>query len=792
MTINSSKGRTLEELTPRLSKFKIPKLLIFTVQSFVINQEAIIRKIQEEFPEKIIILRSSASDEDGSLISHAGAFDSVLNVDSSNFFTIESGIMSVISSYKLKNSSDNNNEIIAQEMLTNSSMSGVVFTHDLNTGAPYYVINYDDQSSLTNTVTSGGGEYANRTVYIHRNSADALRSERFRRLIQAVQEVETVLDNEFLDIEFALGHDHTPYLLQVRSITTRSKWSPEICEMVNSELPRLQDEVARRLLPQIGSLGRTTVLGQMPDWNPAELIGRAPRALAFSLYSRLITDGAWKNAREVMGYNVPDDSKLMLSLAGQPFIDTRLSFNSFLPKNLPKEIGEKLVNAWVERLRNNPQLHDRVEFDVAITTFSFDIESKFENLIDSVLTDDELHIYRSALRDQTYCLIQDQGDGSIAKALQILERLSLIPKENAKSKTSSFSVKLENSLKECIEFGTVPFAILARHGFIALTLLNSLVARRILSKNEMDLFLASIRTIASSLVDDMMNLQAGKISNSKFMSLYGHLRPGTYDIMSPRYDQISDFGSNKMEITQVQRKSQFGFSKSQKDEIQSLLNEEGFTNLNANDLLIYFEKAIVGREFGKFVFTRSLSSILETIAEFGSSVNLSREEMSHISITDLIRIVGEDDLNSTSKQLKAVSNQGAERHQLSNAIRLPQVIFDTAGIYVVPFQISHPNFITQKKITANAAILAVNEFAYDLNGKIILIENADPGYDWIFSYNIAGLVTKYGGANSHMAIRCAEFEIPAAIGCGEQRFEAILGASQISIDCAAGLISSVH
>ena len=24
----------------------------------------------------------------------------------------------------------------------------------------------------------------------------------------------------------------------------------------------------------------------------------------------------------------------------------------------------------------------------------------------------------------------------------------------------------------------------------------------------------------------------------------------------------------------------------------------------------------------------------------------------------------------------------------------------------------------------------------------------------------------YGGANSHMAIRCAEFNIPAAIGCG--------------------------
>jgi len=30
------------------------------------------------------------------------------------------------------------------------------------------------------------------------------------------------------------------------------------------------------------------------------------------------------------------------------------------------------------------------------------------------------------------------------------------------------------------------------------------------------------------------------------------------------------------------------------------------------------------------------------------------------------------------------------------------------------------------------------------------------------------------GTNSHMAIRYAEFKIPAAIGCGEQRFEKML------------------
>ena len=57
-----------------------------------------------------------------------------------------------------------------------------------------------------------------------------------------------------------------------------------------------------------------------------------------------------------------------------------------------------------------------------------------------------------------------------------------------------------------------------------------------------------------------------------------------------------------------------------------------------------------------------------------------------------------------------------------------------------------------------------------LDGKIIIINSADPGYDWIFNYKIKGLITKFGGVNSHMTIRCAELNLPAAIGVGEKIF----------------------
>ena len=85
--------------------------------------------------------------------------------------------------------------------------------------------------------------------------------------------------------------------------------------------------------------------------------------------------------------------------------------------------------------------------------------------------------------------------------------------------------------------------------------------------------------------------------------------------------------------------------------------------------------------------------------------------------------------------------------------------------------------------------MRLNQVMPRLSGRIVLIENADPGYDWIFAHAIAGLVTKYGGANSHMAIRCAEFGIPAAIGCGEQRFDRLVKASRLRLDCAVGFIS---
>ena len=115
----------------------------------------VIQKIQSELNNQTLIIRSSALNEDGLFTSMAGAFDSVKNVDSQNNKKLISGIDDVIQSYG--ENCNPGNEILIQSMVPDVSMSGVVFNHELNYGSPYYVINYDDISGFTDTVTAGDG-----------------------------------------------------------------------------------------------------------------------------------------------------------------------------------------------------------------------------------------------------------------------------------------------------------------------------------------------------------------------------------------------------------------------------------------------------------------------------------------------------------------------------------------------------------------------------------------------------------------------------------------------------------
>ena len=60
----------------------------------------------------------------------------------------------------------------------------------------------------------------------------------------------------------------------------------------------------------------------------------------------------------------------MVHFFGLPYIDVRLSFNSFVPADLKDEIANKLVDYYIDRLKAEPALHDKVEFEIVLSCSS--------------------------------------------------------------------------------------------------------------------------------------------------------------------------------------------------------------------------------------------------------------------------------------------------------------------------------------------------------------------------------------------------------------------------------------
>ncbi len=518
----------------------------------------------------------------------------------------------------------------------------------------------------------------------------------------------------------------------------------------------------------------------MSDWNPAEMIGQFPSRLSFSLYSKLITNQCWLNARKKMGYKFFSDSSLMKSFAGRPYIDIRKSLNSLLPRELKKKVSEELIDKSISKLRLYPSSHDKIEFDLFPTGFSFQIKKKLKNLgykkdhrdIEKKL----LEIFLENLKDKSY--------GGIKYNLNKIEILKEIQNDKIYDNTFNISSikKIINDLKK---YGIIPFSILARHGFIAKDLLISLKDINILNETDIENFMRSFSTVTTDFLNDQVHLKKKQISYKNFINKYGHLRAGTYDIKSSNYFKMNKEVLLNDEIKSIIRHKKFNLSSQKRKRIDKLLAKKKI-DLNANQLFEYFESSIKSREYAKFVFTKSINIILEKITSFAQMKKNKLIEIENLTLDQIMH------LSKTSKtNIKNKINKYIKDTELNKIIKLPEIIFEKEIAYVGASVVSIPNFVTEQNITAKTLFLENKigkKIKNNLDNKIILLENADPGFDFIFSFKISGLVTKYGGANSHMTIRCNELNIPAAIGCGDAIFNKLKQSNEINLNCKNLLI----
>lgn len=216
--ILGTKAATLARLQPLVKFSHIGMQICLKKSAWNENSEKAINTIQSTFPNTRLVIRSSAQSEDGWEISNAGGYESYLNIPSNDVTELNTAVENVFASYGEK--TIDTDEVLIQEFVDKVRMSGVIFTCGLETGAPYYRINFDDQTASTDSVTSGtSGDL--RTVIVSRQKSDYLEAVEpaLVPVLQAVKEIEELLGFDKLDIEFAVDENHHVHIFQIRPIT---------------------------------------------------------------------------------------------------------------------------------------------------------------------------------------------------------------------------------------------------------------------------------------------------------------------------------------------------------------------------------------------------------------------------------------------------------------------------------------------------------------------------------------------------------------------------------------------
>lgn len=778
-----SKAETLEFLRGRVSAAVVLPHCFFSVGEWRRDVQCVMDRLHAErwVGENLLAVRSSSAREDTEFESAAGRYESVLDVGMPG---LPNAIKRVISSYG--EPPDDADQILVQPMVKDILACGVVTSCEPGTGRPYAIANWSDEAN-PRAVTSGSAHAIKRWFW-SRVASERPSHEPVRSILALLKEVESILSWSELDIEFAINKGG-PVLLQVRPLarlpTTRVAEAAIRREL---RCARHFIEDAQKRHPSI--LGDTTCFSVMTDWNPAEMIGRRPDPLALSLYRELITERTWADQRHAYGYRDLRGFPLMVTIAGQPFIDVRLSLNSFIPSTLRESIAARLVESWLVTLRQCPSLHDKVEFEIVLSANSFDLPRRLADYRHAGITVADCEEIEQSLRDLTNRMMAPGG--AWHRDLHDVQLLATRRRHLLAGDLPDVA-KICWLLKDCRRYGTRPFAGLARAAFVAVKILKSMVDEGLIGEDQSSRFFANLNGAGGDLVRDSQSL-----TPEAFLHRHGHLRPGTYTITKSRYDEavgsyfsitnasssvwggagMRDEGNAPEQTPPDQRPVPRILDRRVTSAVDKALAARGF-QVDAIALERFLHKAIGARERAKWEFSKNVSEALVLIERLGGRLGFTREECSFFTMRDF------EDVYTTATDARALLRRavrsGRRRERMASAVMLPALLSDPAEVWSFSTAASEPTFVTNNIVSAPPVLEPTTH--QSVVGRIALIRAADPGYDWIFCHGIVGLITAYGGTNSHMAIRAAELSVPAVLGVGEECLTEWARAERLQIDC---------
>nr|WP_281491848.1 PEP-utilizing enzyme [Buchananella hordeovulneris] len=778
----AGKGRTLQRLAPLMKTVKIDPGYVITRQGWAENALAVIdTETLDHLAGGPILVRSSAHDEDTATGSKAGRYNSLLLPARSLPEEIECAVETIFAEYIPQHQED---EVFLQRYISNVAATAVVATSVPATGAPYLTVAIDESQGGTDGVTSGSGQivtwYILEDVDLHhppKRQLSKISHANARYFVAAAQEILDVLTAfsgvpPQVEMEMLLDNIGRVHLLQVRPlILPQIAPVPEIndvareaASLVRSTILTLQQVFCARKQPVL--LSNTT------DWNPAEMIGQRPHTLAYSLYSHAITDRTWARQRAECGYRDLQGTALMHSVAGQPYVDVGASLESFIPAALSQDVSARLLSSQLQMLAANKHLHRSVEFTVASSCLDFSLPRRFKAGPPSVLSAGERHELWLALVKITASIVQNLSVHSRARQAGELRRRAI-------AEIADPSARFTALVSEVIEGAALPFAHLARGAFVATAFLRSSVEEGLSSPESITGFMNGLHTITSQIRADGHAVHEGRLSWVEFIRKYAHLRPGTYDLREMRYEDDPESFLRPFVVSQP--------SESKNDIIRDLghwftvrpitvtgrLNDLGLA-LTSEELVRFTKAAIEERELAKFEYSAWISDAMEALY-LARPPGTSREDLIHWTVDDALRwCAGGSDPSTEHIE--------SRRHAqlVTSRVHLPSVFSIQEDLTCFAEPPGTPTYVGTGRVTGAAQH---NPLPNNPLTGIVVLDQADPGWEWLFSRSVLGVVTAQGGANSHLAVRCAELGIPAVIGIGEDAMRRLRSASVLMLDC---------
>lgn len=735
--MKSGKAENLGVLST-INGINVPRFVVLYPGMPENEQANIIRGFLKTCRGDTVAVRSSAAMEDSSNASFAGMYTTKLRVQAT-MQNIRAAMDEILSSGSQKNEvvshyaerrglelTDAGVSIIIQEMVE-ADLSGVIFSHDLVKPDGYYAV----------SISSGTGEIivsgtaTGKLIRIARGIKPAsIKDVVLRKIIVAMKAIERRFRSSSLDVEFAIQNG-TLYILQCRPITTAQATSDKAMEA--QLLERIKSVNAL-----IKSCFRGDVLGDMIDINPVELLGMTPMQLDISIFKYLFADQIVELVRRSMGYD-PLNVGLLRVVEGKPYASMRATAFSFRPRGISNRIYERMVRVYRNVLVKNPALQSRVEFDL----YAMSCGGKLERVMQEArLNDGEKSVVREAFLRIDTAFLQVS-----AEQAEVFDEFAA----DYEQRTASMCDASLSDILEHVAHGTEMFVRIARLAFYWKNRFEELHPRDDLNA----LMGGYIRTVNEQLQSDLVSCRNGRITREEIVRRYGHLRPGQFSVFGESYaDDPNTYLFAQMERAEVAESEKLA---------------------HAFESAVEFKNTITfmqARERIKFLFSQSLHLFATKLKRKLAQQGISKRDASRVSW---------DELRSCLDDSMLLRASCAEHEP---PVLLPDVIIPgLTDLRVITFSEAMPSYITNSIVKARIYVIERLGIKADVRGALVLLPNADPGYDFLFHSGAVGIITKVGGPASHMCIRAIELQMPACIGCGENVYQKLAVAHSVVLDC---------